>query len=188
MWTVLASRRMDAYHRIKAWMEINAPEVLGQLRPPASAEDLLAAETALGFAIPQELSQILAVNDGSDDECGFFGWLAFVGATWMVHARTDLMLWVESDRTYAVESPSLFSEIYPELSSDEWIAIGHQGYADQLALHARTGRVFTVTKEVPAITLAAGSLAAYLESYANDLENGRYHVEEGFGGVYLERA
>ena len=131
--------------------------------------------------------EFILVNDGSEDECGFFGFLQFVPAGWLAGAREDVMRWVESDRKYSVESPNLYREVYPELSTDEWVAIGYQGYADQLALHTKTGRVFQATKGVPAIRLVAPSLEAYLESYANDLEAGRYHVEEGFGGAYLER-
>jgi cell wall assembly regulator SMI1 len=177
----------SAYHRIKAWMKANAPEVLAQLRPGASDADLGAAEDALGFPMPSDLRELLRENDGSDEECGFFGSLQFVPSSFLAGAREDLMLWVESDRQYSIESPSLFPEVFPELASDEWIAIGHQGYADQLALHAKSGRVFAAAKDVPALTLVAPSLAAYLEGYANDLDGGLYRVQEGFGGAYLER-
>lgn len=169
-------------------MEANAPDVLAQLQPGASEADLRAAEAALGFPLPSDLRELLRENDGSDDECGFFGSLQFVPTSFLAAARQDLMQWVESDREYSIESPSLFPDVYPELASDEWIAIGHQGYADQLALHAKSGRVFDATKDVPALTLVAPSLRAYLEDYANDLEKGLYRVEQGFGGMYLERA
>lgn len=179
---------ITAFHRIKTWMKAKAPDVLGQLQPPATEDDLRAAEQALGFAIPDGLKQILREHDGSDDECGFWGFLQFVPTSFMAAAREDLMLWVNTDREYSVKSADLYPEIYPELASDEWIAIGHQGYADQLALHAKTGRVFTAGKDIPALALVAPSLDAYIEGFASDLEAGRYHVEEGFGGSFLEKA
>lgn len=178
---------VQAFRRIKTWMETHAPEVVAQLRPSATDADLRDAERALGFALPADLQALLREHDGSEDECGFWGSLQLVPASFLVAAREDLMQWVESDREYAVTSASLFPEVYPELASNEWIAIGHQGYADQLALHAITGRVFIAGKDVPAITLVAPSLAAYLDDYARDLEAGTYRVEEGFGGWYLEQ-
>jgi cell wall assembly regulator SMI1 len=176
------------FRRIKTWMETGAPDVVAQLRPGASDAELHEAEDALGFALPADLQELLRENDGSEDECGFWGFLQFVPASFLGAAREDLLRWVASDREYAVTDASLYPEVYPELSSDEWIAIGHQGYADQLALHAKTGRVFTAGKDVPALTLVAPSLAAYLDGYARDLEAGKYRVEEGFGGWYLEQA
>ncbi|MEZ4222921.1 MAG: SMI1/KNR4 family protein [Polyangiaceae bacterium] len=176
-----------AYHRIKEWMKTHAPEVLEQLRAPATNEDIATAEQALGFALPESLKSLLRENDGSDDECGFFGSLQFVPTDFLQGAREDVMMWVGYDRKYSAESPDLFPEVYPELASDEWLAIGHQGYADQLALHARTERVFTAEKDIPALKLVAPSLEAYLEAYALDLANGLYSLEEGFGGMYLER-
>lgn len=178
---------MAPFVRIKNWMKEHAPDVLAQLQEPASDEELEEAEAALGFPIPATLKALLRENNGSADECGFWASLQFVPTSFLVAAREDLMRWVESDREYSVESPNLFSIVYPELASDAWLAIGHQGYADQLALHATTGRVFSATKDVPALSMVAPSLDAYLAGYADDLESGVYQVEEGFGGFYLER-
>lgn len=169
-------------------METNAPDVLAQLRPGATDDELHEAEQALGFALPADLQALLRENDGSEDECGFWGFLQFVPASFLGPAREDLLRWVKSDREYSVTDASLYSEVYPELQSNDWIAIGHQGYADQLAMHAKTGRVFSAGKDVPAIRLVAPSLAAYLDGYAGDLDGGEYRVEEGFGGWYLEQA
>jgi cell wall assembly regulator SMI1 len=168
-------------------MKDNAPDVLAQLEPPATDDDVRAAEAALGFAVPPALAALWRENDGSGSECGFFGFLEFVSTSFAKAARDDVMLWVETDRKYSLESPQLYRDKYPELADDAWIAIGHQGYADQLALHAKTGRVFRAGKNIPALALLAPSLEAYLDDYANDLERGAYQVEEGFGGFYLER-
>ncbi|GAA4913668.1 cell wall assembly regulator SMI1 [Stackebrandtia albiflava] len=54
----------DSWRRIDTWLATHAPESLAMLNPPASPEDVAAAEEAVGIAFPAQLRESLAVHDG----------------------------------------------------------------------------------------------------------------------------
>jgi cell wall assembly regulator SMI1 len=55
----------DAWARIHAWLAVNAPVVLGSLRPPATDEQLRVAEASMGgLVLPAEVRACYRVHDG----------------------------------------------------------------------------------------------------------------------------
>jgi cell wall assembly regulator SMI1 len=63
----------EIWKRIHAWLDANAPQGYGQLRPGASAESISEAEEAMGQKLPADLKASYLVHDGQFDEPGLIG-------------------------------------------------------------------------------------------------------------------
>jgi len=72
--------------RIAAWREAT-------FSPPASNEDLAAAATALGSAIPQQLSELLIETNGVEGEFG-------LGLVWEVGRIAKDNAWLRTNDDY----------------------------------------------------------------------------------------
>ena len=174
-----------AIESIKKWMSKNGAEVLVKnLAKGANDGAIKKAEKALGFPLPPELAALWRIHDGQKEELnGFIGSLDLLGSK---HAPTirefDLMPtldWMLGEEDMADEA-----ELKPVEADKRWIPFGLRD-ADELVVHAETGRVFRVAKDSPPFSLEAKSLTAFFERYAKAVERGEYRVEEGFGDAYL---
>ncbi len=63
---------LSAVEQIKAWMQVNAPEILTNLNPPAHAADIVQVEQEIGLSFPEDFKQFLALHDGERDELHAF--------------------------------------------------------------------------------------------------------------------
>ena len=80
--------------RIDAWLAAHAPEVLGLLRAPATAEALAKVEARAGRPLPASVREAYLAHDGvRGDERAIFGALRAKSAPW---ARQ--MTWLPLDR------------------------------------------------------------------------------------------
>jgi cell wall assembly regulator SMI1 len=61
------------WRRIHTWLDANAPENYGHLRPGASAEAIRAAEETMGLDLPADLRASYRIHDGQDSEPGLIG-------------------------------------------------------------------------------------------------------------------
>src|SRR5262249_3541941 len=61
------------WNRIHAWLDANAPEGYGHLRPGASGEAILAAEKAMGLKLPSDVKASYRIHDGQGKEPGLIG-------------------------------------------------------------------------------------------------------------------
>lgn len=57
----------QSWERIERWLANHAPATLASLNPPASADELAQAETALGRPLPEELTASLRRHNGTDE-------------------------------------------------------------------------------------------------------------------------
>jgi cell wall assembly regulator SMI1 len=55
----------ECWSQIEAWLAANAPDAIPFLPAGTSSEEFAKAETFLGFAIPREVKEFLAIHDGS---------------------------------------------------------------------------------------------------------------------------
>lgn len=61
-----------SWRRIERWLAVHAPADREQLNPPATHEEIEAAEHVLGLPLPAELAQSLACHNGFREWTGFF--------------------------------------------------------------------------------------------------------------------
>jgi cell wall assembly regulator SMI1 len=58
---------VKSWQRIERWLAEHLPDVVLDLRPPASAEEIRAAEKILG-ALPDEVRELYRIHDGQEGE------------------------------------------------------------------------------------------------------------------------
>src|SRR5688500_6933995 len=76
--------------------------------------------------------------------------------------------------------------LLPEEISEWWIVFDARD-GDLLVVNADNGRVLRAVKDVPPLAFEAPSVGEWFRAYANNMEAGRFAVEEGFGACYLQR-
>ena len=109
------------WKRIHAWLDANAPEGYGYLRPAATAEAIQVAEEAMRQKFPADVKASYRIHDGQDNEPGLIG-----GEGWHLLSLQEMVeawrRWSRFDSRFAsrmpVASGGAGDYIFLELGSD----------------------------------------------------------------------
>lgn len=180
---------LDSFRRLTTWMRANgAPLLAENLAPGAKPAQLIKLEHRLGFKVPLGLRTLWLLHDGQRKPLnGFVGPLQLLPVAWVLNerARTAAVL----ARLRAAKGGWRSAGITPEeAQSEQWVPIAARDEAS-LLVHATTGRVFAGTldgeDDVPPLHLVAPSVAKWLASYAQSVQDGEFELTPGFGDYYL---
>lgn len=156
------------WKRIHVWLDANAPAGYGNLRPGASAEAIQAAETAMGQKLPADVKASYRIHDGQGDEPGLIG-----GEGWCLMTLQDL---VKFWRKWCKRSPR-----YRSCVPIAWGGAGDYIFLD-LAPDANTpGQVIVQRSDTDGPDLVAASFRAWLEDFADKLEDDEFAYSEADG-------
>jgi cell wall assembly regulator SMI1 len=119
----------ECWARIEAWLEANAPWIRRSLRPPATEDEIRAAQGALGLALPADVIESYRIHDGQhpfrhfidQKGLGFFFEDNLQTLDWIVRAgeRQQKYKMVDSlTHLLAVEGP-----IKRELNNPRWVPL-----------------------------------------------------------------
>lgn len=177
----------SAFERIERWLNDNGAEsIVANLAAGADDQALDRFSARIGHALPADLRELWSVHDGQHEEGdGFYSSYDLFGTT---QADQDVRLFLpflrEPKSAHGVEKSGMTAL---ELASDAWIRIAGRD-SDGIAVQLETGRVFAIWHDdFPALQLLASSISAWISKYADEVTADDYLVEEGFGGVYLEK-
>ena len=174
-----------ALARVETWMRANAADLADALAPAATSEEIAAAEAELGSPLPVGLKALWSVHGGSQDEVGVLGHRYLLDPGLAVTELDSLLQYVEWLRNAPRDwKQAGVTEV--EVTSDRWVGVAGRD-SDYLAVSMESGRVFSATKDAPALSLEAASLEDYLEDYARSLERGKYELSADFGGMLARR-
>ena len=80
---------MDSWTRLERWFAAHLPEVVEDLRPPATEDELRAVERVIGATLPADVRELYRIHDGqSDDATGVFFGLPLLPLAGVVRAWT----------------------------------------------------------------------------------------------------
>src|SRR4051794_26118428 len=68
-----ARQMKTIWNRIHVWLEANAPEGYGHLRPGASVKAIQTAEETMGLKLSDDIKVSYCVHDGQANEPGLIG-------------------------------------------------------------------------------------------------------------------
>ena len=172
----------EQWHRILAWLEANAPDLLDALEPPAERAELAEAEARLSMRFPTALRAFYALQNGTiafgvfpalDDDQSAFGPLPL-----------EEVEFIELDEDSEEMTQAAFevdAGVRPEFWNANWIpfaAAADRGDFLMLDLApARGGRIGQVIEwrhDTNERRLVAASLEALLKQVADGLVNGTY--------------
>jgi cell wall assembly regulator SMI1 len=163
----------ELWHRVESWLATNAPDVLNNLQPGASDEQIQQLEESLGIEVPEDVKQLYRLHNGQAvGTPGFLRGNEFLSLEKIVD---DWRGWIEINGEFETEG------IY---WNPKWLPLAHNGGAyicvDLDSEIGDVGRLIQARHEhIPEIEVVASSLRSWLEKFADELHAGVYEYYEG---------
>lgn len=169
------------FSRINNWLNKNADKILKcSLQKPADEVSFKELENIVGKNLPQDFKQLYSWHNGMTDteNCGslFYG-MDFMPIEKIIEERNDLFNQDKIELRKA-DGEINISDIY----NPGWIRFGFDGAHTWLCLDfsptdkGRMGQIIFIDEEYLTGILVAKSTFDLVRDFANDLENGLYHL------------
>ena len=178
----------ESFRKIQAWLNKNAPDI--SFREPADPSAITNFVEKSGLSLPEDLHRVLCAADGERrSSTGMIGnWrlmsIAEIQASWGLLANlSEKGAFVGQE----AEAPVYIRNSWWDQA---WIPCVTSGSGDYFCLDMnplepkRVGQVLLFLRDQPGRPLIAGSLRAWFDRIARDLEAGLYtfNEENGFNG------
>jgi len=182
----------EVWDRIMAWLRINAPEVLDNLRSGAMQDDIRATEAALGVVFPNDVTASYLLHDGqgyySPPLMGSWQLLSLASIVNQWEIMRDIPL---DEEPHDADDPN--NPVRPDWWNPRWVPVAYDGGGDLCCVDldpapngiAGQMTIFWHTDEER--ERLALSFRDWLSSYADDLEQGKYVVHRENEITTIER-
>jgi len=183
------------WDRIHVWLAGHAPRVLASLRPGATDEAIRAAEAELSASLPDDVRACYRIHDGQAASERLLGWAPsfLYGQEWYALERV-LDSWRVLKR---LAGAGIFTRrrsqpdgpIRKEWWHPAWIPLtsDHTAchYCLDLAPLARgnVGQIILWQNDDPGRLLEATSFRAWLDDFADELEDGVWRTHPDYDGI-----
>lgn len=166
------------------------------LNDGASEAALAQLEAHLGFSMPDDVKALYRLHDGEASWCGFFK-----GEEWLPieNVQSEYDIWhqlyqdgcfdngeCDTDQGCSPNSAAIKPDHW---WNPKWLPLTADGSGNGLMIDldpstdGNVGQIIQMWHDEPDRSLIAPSLRAYLEAYAQDLENGVYVIHPDYYGV-----
>jgi cell wall assembly regulator SMI1 len=181
----------STWRRIKSWLEANLPQLIDALEPGATLAELDAAEKLLGTILPRAARDSYLTHSGQkQDTPGLIdGWellsLSRVVSQWRVWSSL-LHGGAFADSVAAPEAG-----ICSVWWSERWIPVTYDGHGNHECIdmgpstEGSVGQIIRVWHDDPRRSVVANGYEAWLGSFADGLDAGRYVYSDDYGGLIL---
>jgi cell wall assembly regulator SMI1 len=165
------------WQRIERWLTAHAPDLLDELAPGASEEDLIQGEAALGVKLPEDFKALYRLHNGG---CFLPPWGERTRPLKsIVQDREMIKEWDQNDDNFFSDKPA--GPVQPLRGHPEWIPFFWVGYGGEyLCLDlapgpgGRTGQVILRPHEYDPARFITNSFEALIAQIADDLEADTY--------------
>jgi cell wall assembly regulator SMI1 len=158
------------WKRIHAWLDANAPAGYGHLRPGTSAEAIRAAEKSMGLKLPADVKASYRIHDGQGKEPGLIG-----GEGWLLASLREV---VASWRRWFQSNPKTAQRV-----PIAWIGTGDYVFLNLDPDAEEPGSLMIQRRDSDDPDPLAPSFRAWLEDFADQLEDGEFAYSEKDGEV-----
>jgi cell wall assembly regulator SMI1 len=184
----------ENWQQVERWLAAHAADVLARLPPGASESALVEAEETIGFPLPRDLRESLAVHDGNEgvfwlheDQLGGLMPLRDIVETW----QTLVDLFGDGSNDASAKPPA---PIKRRWWHRKWVPFLHPDLGDKTCIDldpakgGKRGQVFFWSHTGGPGYIIAPSYAELFAGFVRELEEGRYVCQRGFRGLaYLDR-
>ncbi|MDB5346401.1 MAG: hypothetical protein JWP89_4778 [Schlesneria sp.] len=180
----------DCWKQIESWLSANTPEAALSLPPGASPAAFAQAEQVLGYALPGEVKEFLAIHDGSAGiwlhDRGVFMSLSEILSAW----DQEFDLWGDGNND---EWATPAGPIQKKWFARMWLPILNQWTGDYVCIDldppkgGQPGQLFQWNHDGGPISVIESSLTDLLSEFVTELRNGLYVPKPNrVGKPYLE--
>ena len=192
----------DLWSRLEKWADANAPDILSDLNPGATADQIRALESELGLTLPDAFKTSLAVHNGEDD-----GWPCKVfvnrGAylstsriveEWRQRQESGEDLDEDPDELIRQDVITVEGPVQPKMFLTSWVPFlecnGDVFWAMDFspAAGGRKGQIIEVDWESCSWKVVADSFVEFFENYVTALEEGEYSTVPAASAIDPEMA
>ncbi|MCG5059967.1 MAG: SMI1/KNR4 family protein [Limnoraphis sp. WC205] len=179
------------WERIDHWLTAHAPQVLESLNPGATDQEIAQVEEILGVDFPEDFKQSYRIHNGQhEDSYSLFPNLQFLSLQGIIEIYKK---WPEFlDEKFICDPEDVSEGIWNGWWHPKWIpfTLESNGACECVDLAPATGgnvgQVIIVEWKESTRGLIAPSFRAYLETFAEALEQGKYQFsEDDYGLVNL---
>ena len=184
-----AVRIAAVWGRIEAWITTHAPKLLAELRPPATLNQIGAAEAVLGVQLPDDVRALYRLHDGN----GRAGSGLLGGWTWLDLATVvdEWNVWKEllDKGTFEGAETSPASGVCGDWWNTKWIPITYSGAGDHHCVDlapvegGTSGQIIEMWHDMDGRPRVAVGIHAWLEQLATGLESGACVYSEVYGAL-----
>lgn len=174
----------EVWTRLERWLEANARPMLGDLRPPAQRNKVVDVGVKLGVTFPEDFVDSYLIHDGQVEGSAPLvrSWELLSLDKIVSEARHLRDSWAKAPLPENVGDPD--GPVKPLWWSDKWIPFGSNSEGDYACLDfdpdpgGQVGQIISYRHDDSSRKRTAPSLKAWLESYADELEKGKYRYED----------
>ncbi len=173
----------NLWQRWQAWLACHAPDLAEELREPAAADDVAAAEEGLGLTFPEDFKASLAVHDGAGEISGVAGNWDLMELE-LVIKECRAMREMVADGTFGSAAADPHPAIKDDWWNPQWLPIVSSGSGHFLCLdldpgdQGRPGQVVLFLHDDARRFVLAGSFREWLQRIVEGLEAGLYTWSE----------
>jgi cell wall assembly regulator SMI1 len=162
------------WDRIHTWLDANAPAGYGDLRPGASADEIRAAEEAMGLKLPDDVVASYRIHDGQDTQARYGRGLVG-GEGWRLLPLQEIVEqwghWSRADPKDARSVP------IADIGTGDYVFLDLDPDAEE-PVHLMIQRRDTSDPD-PFMP----SFSFWLEDFVDELEGGEFAYSESHGAV-----
>jgi cell wall assembly regulator SMI1 len=179
----------EVWKRFKNWLQANAPQLLQDLNPPASEDELQQLATLIGAELPADFLAFYRVHNGQKSKLG-----GLIDAEELLCVSRMIDEWtIWNDLLKGGDFDGSTSDPAPGVRADwwnpGWLPLTYDGAGNHCCLDlapaegGSVGQMIRMWHDDAKRTLLADSFAEWIEQYVTGLESGAYVFSEDYDGI-----
>jgi cell wall assembly regulator SMI1 len=172
------------WNRIEDWLKIYALEVYNDLLPGASDEEIISTEDVIGIKLPDDVKNSYRIHNGQ------LGIASPLMGEWQLLSMKNIrsewqMMHNLFDAGKLTGQVKVKGAVRSEWWNPKWLPLAYNGAGDFYCLdfcptlEGEVGQVISYWHVSDVREVIANSFLNWLQEFANDLERGKYKVENG---------
>ena len=173
------------WNRIESWLEVNAPEIRSDLLPGATDQEIHSTEEFTGMQFPVDVKTSYSIHNGQ-----LGGAPPIIGEWQLLSLKALVSRWKTlKDLFDAGDFNGIKSRSSDPIRADwwnpKWLPLAYNGAGDYRCLDldpapgGQLGQIISFWHTSDRREIVADSFRAWLGRFADDLESGKYKVEDG---------
>lgn len=172
------------WQRIEMWLKQYTPDILADLREGASDADLKKAAQVLSCVLPDDMTESYRIHDGTRGSASLLGEWELLSLDGIVK-EWKILKKLYDDGTFEGLEGDAGVGIQSDWWNPRWIPVGGNGSGDFLCVDLNpppagtSGQIISFFHAEPRRELVAKGFKFWLAEFADDLESGKYELENG---------